>query len=78
METEDQLGLLLGELRRIEGHQRQLETAVNSNRAIVVVPRQEVLPLCSTCHPPARHCSMTIWGPAQRLGTAQPILGLQD
>ncbi|KAK9805406.1 hypothetical protein WJX73_001936 [Symbiochloris irregularis] len=43
MDTEDQLGLLLGELRRIEGHQQQLETAVNSNRAIVVVPRQEVL-----------------------------------
>lgn len=43
MDVEDQLGLLLGELRRIEGHQQQLQTAVNTNKAIVIVPRQEVL-----------------------------------
>ena len=58
LDVEDQLGLLLGELRRIEGHQQQLQTAVNTNKAIVVVPRQEVLPssllgkslkLCATC-----------------------------
>lgn len=46
---EDQLALLLGELKRIEGQQTTLQTAVKQNKAIVVIPRKEV----STSRPSA-------------------------
>ena len=49
LSQEDQLALLLGELKRIEGQQHTLETAVHQNKAIVVVPRREVGPLPSHC-----------------------------